>query len=80
VQRVEQTPVEGVLGGIVSQPPVEEIAEDVERRRRPRLLGEEAQEPLRDAGARGREMQVRDEERRVHARTFLPIRRPPRAR
>jgi len=60
---------EAVLGVVVAEPPVEEVARMKKRRRRARLFAEEPEEPLRDAGARGREMQIGDEERRVHART-----------
>ena len=62
-ERVEQAPVEAVVGVVVAEPPVEEVAEDVERRRRPRLLADEPKEPLRDR----RRARARDADRRRRA-------------
>ena len=66
VERVRDFAGEGVGQVVVADPVLEQVAEDVERARAPRLLVQEAEELLVGLGALGGEVQVRDEERPAH--------------
>nr|GEU28297.1 hypothetical protein [Tanacetum cinerariifolium] len=62
-QRRHDLPVEGVVAVVVAHPVFEQVAQQIQLRRVPRMAFQEIEERCRDGGLRGLQVQIRNEQR-----------------